>query len=378
MGSVEQSDSLRRTPLNAWHAANGGRLVDFAGWSMPVQYSSIVEEHNAVRHHVGLFDVSHMGRIRIDGPGAGAFLDRMLTRRVVDAPLGKVRYGLVANETGGIKDDVLASHIAGAKGDYRYLVVNAGNRDKLAGWFASHLPKDGSVIWQDESDATAMIAVQGPHANLLVAGISSLDPGKLGYYSGAEAKVLSHPALVSRTGYTGEDGCEIIVPASAAEQVWTKLLEDGRSLGAKAIGLGARDTLRLEAGMPLYGHELSETTSPWEAGLSMAVDLADRDFVGRAALAASNEAPPARRRVGIVLQGRRPAREGYAVFAGDARVGEITSGTFSPTLDRPIAMAYVGSEFANIDQALSIDVRGTRLAGRVVPLPFYKRPSSKK
>lgn len=367
---------LRKTPLNTCHATHGGRLVDFAGWHMPVQYSSIVDEHQAVRKQVGLFDVSHMGRIRIGGEGAGAFLDRMLTRRVIDSPMAKVRYSLVANEQGGTKDDVLASRIASPLGEYRYLVVNAGNREKLAEWFAGYLPKDGSVDWQDESDSTAMIAVQGPHANALAATLSSVDPASLGYYTMVEAKIAGQAGFVSRTGYTGEDGCEIIVPASAAEAVWTKLLENGQTYGVKPIGLGARDTLRLEAGMPLYGHELSENINAWEAGLAMAVNLENRDFVGRSALVALQEAGLKRQRVGVALDGRRPAREGYQIFVGERQVGEITSGTFSPSLDRPIAMAMVATEFAIVGQALSIDARGSRVPGHVVPLPFYKRTKS--
>ncbi|HMC09917.1 MAG TPA: glycine cleavage system aminomethyltransferase GcvT, partial [Pirellulaceae bacterium] len=293
---------LLRTPLADWHSVHGGRMVDFAGWSMPVQYGSIVAEHQATRQSAGLFDVSHMGRLRLDGSGAAAFLDRLLTRKVVGISPGKIRYSLVCNESGGILDDVLVYHLQGRGGDlYHLLVVNASNREKIVGWLKSHLKSSDDVKVTDRTIDTAMIAVQGPQALQFVKPLVKADVGGFGYYTGTESTICGHAGIVSRTGYTGEDGCELIVPAAAAVEVWDKVLANGKDTGAMAAGLGARDTLRLEAAMPLYGHELNEQINPIQAGLSFAVNLDGREFIGRSALVAAKQSKEQPVRVGLEL-----------------------------------------------------------------------------
>ncbi len=365
--------TLLSTPLADWHSAHGGRMVDFAGWSMPVQYGSIVAEHQATRTAAGLFDVSHMGRLRLDGSGTAAFLDSLLTRKVIGMTPRKIRYSLVCNEHGGILDDVLVYHLQGHGAAYHVLVVNASNREKIAAWLKTHLPSHSDVRLTDQTRETAMIAVQGPQALNFVKDLVGFDVATLGYYTGAESTISGHAGIVSRTGYTGEDGCELIVPAEAAVEVWEKVLALGKDAGALAAGLAARDTLRLEAAMPLYGHELTEQINPIQAGLLFAVNLDDREFVGRTALAAAKREPQPLVRIGLELGGRRAAREHYAVLTDGKPIGEVTSGTFSPTLQKPIAMAYVPPQYAAIGTELSVDIRGASEGARVVTLPFYNR-----
>jgi len=367
------TSTLAQTPLHGWHASHGGRLVDFAGWSMPVLYTSIVAEHNATRSAAGLFDVSHMGRIRFEGPAAESFLERIVTRRVAGMLAGQIRYALVTNDAGGVLDDVLVYHLTHSRGaSYYQLVVNASNREKIAAWLHDH--RDGAEVEiHDATLETAMIAVQGPRALEIVRPLASVDPAKLAYYHGAECELIGTSGLISRTGYTGEDGCELIVPAEAALTPWEALYEAAQAIGGGAVGLGARDTLRLEAGMPLYGHELSEEIDPLQAGLSFAVNLKDRTFPGSDALAKRKADTSAPVRVGLELAGKRVPREGYAVLANDQPIGRVTSGTFSPTLNRPIAMAYVDRAQAAAGTELIVDIRGAREPARVVELPFYKR-----
>ena len=365
--------SSARTPLYDWHAAHHGRIVDFAGWSMPVQYSSIVDEHQAVRTSAGLFDVSHMGRLVFEGRRAGEFLDRLLTRRVLGLAPGKIRYSLVTNERGGILDDVLVYHLLDAqRGPFYVLVVNASNRAKIVDWLTRHGGDAPDVGMSDRTLSTAMIAVQGPQALSMLQPLVAHDLNSLGYYAGATTKVDEFDALVSRTGYTGEDGCELTVPASAAVEIWEHLV----ARGAKPAGLGSRDTLRLEAGMPLYGHELSEALTPLHADLAYAVNFDGREFVGRDALLQVAASPLARRRVGLSLEGKRVPRETYGVFAagGGGSIGEVTSGTFSPTFSKPIAMAYVDAAHAEVGTQVEVDIRGQRVAAVVTKLPFYSRP----
>ncbi|PQO47877.1 glycine cleavage system aminomethyltransferase GcvT [Blastopirellula marina] len=361
---------LKKTPLYNWHTANGGRMVDFTGWSMPVQYTSIIDEHNATRKAVGLFDVSHMARFRFDGANALAFLDGLVTRKVADLRPGRIRYGLVCKEDGGILDDVLTYHLQDADGkSYAQMVVNAGNREKIAAWITERLPSD--VTFTDQTEETAMIAVQGPHAIRMAQELVEGDLSELKYYQGREAKILSHNGLVSRTGYTGEDGVELTVPGKFAISVWEALHVAAAEVGGHAVGLGARDTLRLEAAMPLYGHELSEEITPLQAGLGFAMSW-DHEFIGKAALEAlDQEALPVR--VGLAMQDRRVPREHYPLFKGDEQVGKVTSGSQSPTLGTPIAMGYVSREFSADGTLLDVDVRGKRHTAKVVPLPFYKR-----
>jgi aminomethyltransferase len=365
---------LLRTPLADWHSAHGGRMVDFAGWSMPVQYGSIVAEHQATRRAAGLFDVSHMGRLRLVGAGAEAFLDRLLTRKVASMAPGKIRYSLVCNEEGGILDDVLVYHLQQHGGGLYYLlVVNASNREKIYQWLLRHRQADEDIKIADSTMETAMIAVQGPAAIQCVEPLAGKDIGGLGYYTGTEATICGGAGIVSRTGYTGEDGCELIVPAAIAGLVWESVLSQGKTSGAMPAGLGARDTLRLEAAMPLYGHELSEQINPIQAGLSFAVNLEGREFVGKSVLMEAKQKKALPVRVGLELAGRRAAREHYAVLSDGQAVGEVTSGTFSPTLERPIAMAYVPPQYAQLGTELAVDIRGSAEPCRVVKLPFYTR-----
>lgn len=362
---------MLQTPLHDWHATHRGRMVDFAGWSMPVQYGSIVDEHRAVRTAAGAFDVSHMGRLRFDGSAAAVLLDRLLTRRVLGMPVGRVRYSLMTNAEGGILDDVLVYHLERPSGEtYFQLVVNASNREKIVRWIEPHLAVVGEVSMIDLTRATAMIAVQGPDALSIVQPLAAADLESMGYYTAVVTSVSDVEAVVSRTGYTGEDGCELIVPASLAASVWDQLI----AAGASPIGLGARDTLRLEAAMPLYGHELSESIDPYTAGLEFAVNLEGRAFAGRDALAQIAARPRPRRRIGLQLAGKRVPREGYRVWSGDVEAGVVTSGTFSPTCDRPIAMAYVDEALAEPGTQLTVDIRGQRESAEVVKLPFYSRP----
>ena len=349
-------------------------MVDFAGWSMPVQYTSIVAEHTATRTAMSLFDVSHMGRLRLDGPGAAAFLESLLTRHVAEMAVGRIRYSLVTRDDGGILDDVLVYRLADAAGEpCWWMVVNAGNREKIVAWLRSRLGNSAGVELSDQTPATAMIAVQGPRAIDVLTPLMGCELAAMKYYTGCEAEIVSHQGLVSRTGYTGEDGAELIVPAAAAEHVWTTILAAGEPHGAMAAGLGCRDTLRLEAAMPLYGHELSERINPIQAGLGFAVDLEGRTFPGRDAIAGFQDDPRQLKRIGLELSGKRSPREHYAILDDGRPVGEVTSGTHSPTLQKPIAMGYVAPQHADVGRELSVDVRGRSEPARVVKLPFYRR-----
>ncbi len=374
------SSSLAETPLHAWHVAHSGRMVEFGGWSMPVQYRSIVAEHQATRQAAGLFDISHMGRIRFDGPGAAKYLDSLLTRNVVKLKPGQVRYSLMTNDSGGVLDDVLVYHLQDAGGgSYYLLVVNASNRPKIIRWLGQH-PEPDDVTVTDLTTSWAMIAVQGPAALGLLQPVIEHDPAKLKYYSAVETRIAGHGGIVSRTGYTGEDGCELIVGNRAVVPLWEQLLAAGESQGVLPAGLGARDTLRLEAGMPLYGHELNEDVNPYMAGLGFAVDLESGPFPGQQSLRLASTDNMRPRLVGLRLEGRRPAREGYPVLlpSGGANqpteVGRVTSGTFSPTLEQPIAMAMVAPQAAAVGTPLLVDVRGQEAPAEVVSLPFYQRP----
>ncbi len=377
---------LAHTPLYSWHASAGGRLVDFAGWEMPVQYGSIVAEHEATRKAAALFDVSHMGRLRFEGPGAEAFLDRTVTRRVKGMKPGQVRYALVTNDKGGILDDVLVYRLVDIKtgGTYYQMVVNASNRQKILVWLerrrAAGFGPGGPEISspRDLTFETAMIAVQGPKAAAMIEPLLGTPALDLRHYHAIELQLADFPGtpttVVSRTGYTGEDGWELVVPARRALEVWRRLLEIGSPLGAQAAGLAARDTLRLEAAMPLYGHELSETIHPFQAGLDFAVQLEDRDFPGCEALEKARREPSRLIRVGWRLEGRRVPRETYHVLAADgAQIGHVTSGTFSPTLEVPIAMGYCQPAFAKPGTEVFVDIRGRREPATVVELPFYRR-----
>jgi aminomethyltransferase len=382
--------ALAQTPLYDWHVAHGGRMVDFAGWSMPVQYTSIAAEHNATRNAVGVFDISHMGRLQFFGANVPEFLDSVVTRRVVDMKRYQVRYALVCNEEGGILDDVLLYAGLPQEGAFS-MVVNASNREKIVDWlnrqqreFLSRLSEKPYHSFGDSTFDMAMIAIQGPKALEILQPFfvgyettPALDLATLRYYHFAlgwfGSETDNHTVAVSRTGYTGEDGFEFMCNSEEAADIWTQVIVAAERAGGMAAGLGARDTLRLEAAMPLYGHELSESINPFQAGLGFAVNLEGRDFFGRDALArfAADKNQPVR--IGLELEGKRVPRQGCAVLQDNRTVGEVTSGTFSPTLDRPIAMAYVRPTAQAVGTGLSVDIRGTHHPATVVPLPFYKR-----
>lgn len=362
------STPLLRTACYEWHASHGGRMVDFAGWEMPVQYSTIVAEHNAVRKAAGLFDIAHMGRLKFTGPDAARFLNHLVTNDVDKLAVGQIQYALVTNTAGGILDDVLVYRFA----DFHLLVVNASNRLKILGWIDQHKSKFNAQV-EDLTVSHFMLALQGSQAEKLLQPLVDVDLTKIAYYFGSPARVLDQPALVSRTGYTGEDGFEVVLPAPSGARLWTTLIEAGTSIGLLPAGLGCRDTLRLEAAMPLYGHELNETIDPFTAGLAFAVKLDKPDFLGKSALVAAKANTSRQRRVGYELVGKRIAREGALLFSGSEQIGHVTSGTFSPTLEKAIGMAYVNPAVAAVGTPLEVDIRGKREPATVVKLPFYKR-----
>jgi aminomethyltransferase len=369
------STQLATTPLDAWHRDAGAKMVSFAGYEMPIQYSSIVAEHQTCRTSAALFDVSHMGRIRFDGDQSELLLDHLLTRRVSDLPIGGVRYGLICNADGGVLDDVLVSHLeTPSQKRFHLLVVNASNREKILKWLTPHLADFPTVTVSDRTELTAMIAVQGPKAMEVCKRLFRFDPSRLKYYRATITDQFAKPAIISRTGYTGEDGFELIVRAEEAKRIWENVLLAGRDEGFAPAGLGARDTLRLEASMPLYGHELNESTDPISAGLSFACNLQDRSFIGDQALREISASGPDRVRIGLLVDGKRPAREGCEVLAADgSTIGVITSGGPSPTLGYPIAMAYVDAKHSN-DPEYQIDIRGKKVGAKPTSMPFYKRP----
>jgi len=359
---------LLRTPLYDWHVAHGGRMVEFGGWEMPVQYTGIVEEHHAVRKQAGIFDISHMGRLRFTGPDAERFLNYIVTNDVTAIREGQVRYALVCQTLGGVLDDVLVYRLP----DALWLVVNASNRLKILEWLKQHRATYDVEI-EDLTATTGMVAVQGPQSRAALAAPDAKAWDALKYYGVIRGSSYAHDGMLSRTGYTGETGFEVIVPAAATLTVWEDLLARGQSVGLKPCGLGARDTLRLEAAMPLYGHELTDKIDPITAGLEFAVKLDKADFIGKRPLAEIASRSDHYVRIGLVLSGRRIAREEAALFEGEKPVGIVTSGTFSPTLEQAIAMAYVIPRVAEVGTELEVDIRGRREAAKVVKLPFYTR-----
>lgn len=387
----------RSTPLRERHEALGATFTDFGGWSMPVRYTSDLAEHHAVRQAAGLFDISHMAELLVTGSHAAAFLDYALAGRISAMKVGRAKYSLVLSEDGGIVDDVIVYRT----GENWFLVVaNAGNRDAVAAAFAKRAerapvpaafhaaPEEGTRVFgtvagadvariEDVSDQLALLAVQGPRAQRIVAETVGLDVtgvalADLGYYAWTQGVFQDAPVLVARTGYTGEDGFELLVPNALAVALWDAVTDAGAPHGLVPAGLAARDTLRLEAGMPLYGHELSLDVRPAQAGLGRVVASDKDDFVGKGAC---EPAPGAPVLVGLVAEGRRAGRAGYAVLDGDRPVGEVTSGALSPTLGHPVAMAFVPPALSTPGTHLFLDVRGTAVPATVTALPFYRRNS---
>jgi aminomethyltransferase len=360
-----------RTPLYERHRRLGARLVDFAGFEMPVQYTSILEEHAAVRERAGLFDVSHMGQLHLAGRAAIATAERVLTRSVASLAQGRVRYGLLCNEQGGIVDDVTYYRTGP---DSLLICVNAANIEKDYRWIARFAPPEAGL--RNRSDETALLALQGPRSAEILARVGGGGAGKLRRYAFTEIEVAGVRALVSRTGYTGSDGFEVFLAASAAETVFDALLAAGADFGCVPCGLGARDTLRLEAAMPLYGHELDDATTPFEAGLGAYVELDVGGFVGAEALRSAQAAGLTRRLVGFELEERGIARAEYPVEKNGVRVGRVTSGAPSPTLGKSIGLAYVPPGLSAPGARFDVVIRGRATPARVVETPFVRKGSA--
>ncbi|MBI2016614.1 MAG: glycine cleavage system aminomethyltransferase GcvT [Candidatus Rokubacteria bacterium] len=356
---------MKRTPLYPAHVKAGARMVPFGGWEMPVQYAGIIEEHRAVRSAVGLFDVSHMGEFEVEGPGALAALQRLTTNDVAALAPGQIQYSVLCYPNGTIVDDLTVYRLAG---DRFMLTVNAGNIDKDWAWVTGH---GAGATWRNASAEMGLIAVQGPKAEALVGRLADRDVTGIGYYRFAAGRVAGVGTLISRTGYTGEDGFELYVPAGETERLWTALLDAGRGDGAQPIGLGARDTLRLEMKYALYGNDIDETTNALEAGLGWVVKPGKGEFIGRDALETIRAAGVARKLVGLEMVDRAVARHGYPVLHDGRRVGVVTSGSYGPSVDRYIAMAYVETPLAAVGTGLAVEIRGQAKAARVVRTPFY-------
>jgi aminomethyltransferase len=345
-------------------------MVPFAGWDLPVQYSGVMEEHRAVRSAAGLFDVSHMGEVRVAGAGAEEFLQHLTPNDVSRLAPGRAHYSALLTPAGTYVDDLLVYRLAA---DEFLLVVNAANAVTDREWIVERAP-DGVTV-EDVSDDFALLALQGPAAAAILQPLTAVALEGVRYYAFERGEVGGADCLVSRTGYSGEDGFELYVAPDLAPGLWDTLLGAGREHGLVPAGLGARDTLRLEAGMALYGHELDRETNAWEAGLGWTVKLDSGDFVGRGALLAARAAGPAKKLVGFEMRSRGIARDGCLAYDGETEIGRVTSGTFSPTLERALGMAYLTPERAAVGTPFSIDVRGRRLDAEVVALPFYKRAS---
>jgi len=362
-----EAPTMRRTPLFDKHAELGAKIVPFAGYEMPIQYEGIVAEHRAVRGHAGLFDLSHMGEFFFRGRGAGSTLDRLVSSDIAGLAVGQARYGLLTNERGTIVDDVIVYRIS--DGEYM-MVVNAANIAKDRGHVLAHLNQD--VTLDDRSYATALVAIQGPRAAEILASQADADVRSLPSFGVTHGRVAGVRATLARTGYTGEDGFEVFVANADAARVWDALLGAGSQQGIKPIGLGARDTLRLEARFSLYGNDIDETTDPIEAGLGWTCKL-DKEFTGRDVIAAKKAEGPARKIAGLVVDGG-VARHGHEVTQNGAVVGRVTSGTYGPTVEKNIALAYVPTPLSKVGTALGVRIRGKDVPATVVKTPFYRRP----
>jgi aminomethyltransferase len=368
-----ETGALRRTALADRHEALGARMVPFAGWWMPVQYSGILNEHRAVRTAAGLFDLGHMGQVDVSGPDAAAFLQGVTTNDVARLEPGEAQYSLLTNPTGGVIDDIIVYRRPG--GDGYMVVINASNAEKDVRWLLDRLAAAGlNARVEDISAATGMIAIQGPKAVAVLQRLTPVDISPLAGFHWSEAVVASVPAMIARTGYTGEDGFELYAGNDRIGEIWDELLAAGQADGLVPVGLGARDTLRLEARMPLYGNELSDEIGPLEAGLGWAVKLEKGDFVGREAIAAMKETGPPRRTVGFELVERSGApRSHYPVEVEGREVGFVTSGAFSPTLNKNIGLALVERDIAGVGRPLDVVIRGRPVPAVQVKSPFYRR-----
>lgn len=368
---VETGSLLRKTPLHAAHVAAGARLVEFGGWEMPVQYTSILAEHAAVRAKAGLFDISHMGELRVRGPGAVGFLNAALTNNAGRIPEGGSQYSILLNERGGVVDDLFVYRMG--REDF-LLVVNASHIEEDLGILDSR-PHDGVTI-EDESAATAAMALQGPASPLILDRWITGASAKLGHHAIQNFSSDAGAVRIARTGYTGEDGFEILCPAPVAAQVWDRLLELGKTAGLIPCGLGARDTLRMEACYPLNGHELGPDITPLEAGLGFFVDFSKTDFCGKAALLAQKKSGVPRKAVALRAQaGTPPFRAGYGVFCRGQPIGRLTSGVLSPSLRAAIGLALIETARAVVGNSVDIEIRGQYFSASIVKKPIYRKSS---
>jgi aminomethyltransferase len=365
------SATLKKTPLNARHRAAGARMVEFGGWDMPVEYSGIVDEHLAVRTRAGLFDVSHMGEIEIAGADALAAVQRITSNDASRLAIGQIQYSALTTPHGTFVDDVLTYRLAES---HFMLVVNASNIVKDFRWIADHLKDAGDAVAVNTSSRYALLALQGPASRQVLQTLTGIDLAGMKYYWFANGEVAAVKATVSRTGYTGEDGFEVFVAPAAAERVWDAILEAGRDAGVAPAGLGARDTLRLEASMRLYGNDMDETTTVLEADLGWIVGWKKPDFIGADVLRDQKSTGVSRKLVGFEMIDRAIGRHGYDVYLDGRKAGVVTSGTQTPFLKKAIGMAYVPADRSEPGTHVDIDVRGRRAKAAVVPMPFYKRP----
>lgn len=362
------TQGLRRTPLYGAHRRAGAKLVEFAGWEMPVQYRGVIDEHVSVRTRAGLFDVSHMGEIDVRGPGALELCQKISANDLSRVKLGQAQYNLLMNEEGGIVDDVIFYRVEPSS----FLIcVNASNSDKDFAWIEKHAGNNVEI--RNVSSEYAQLALQGPMAQQILQPLSSLALGEIKPFFFASAVVASIHCLVARTGYTGEDGFELYCGTGDGEKLWNALLESGRRTGLEPAGLGARDTLRLEKAYPLYGHELDDTTTPLEAGLEWVVKLDKGPFIGREVLLKQKARGVGRKLVGLELLDPGIARSGYPVLKHGTPIGRVTSGTKSPTLGKAIALAYVAAAESAVGHRVEVEIRGRSVPAQIVSLPFYKR-----
>ncbi|CAA9280093.1 MAG: Aminomethyltransferase (glycine cleavage system T protein) [uncultured Chloroflexia bacterium] len=367
--AMTDGSAMKRTPLNERHKELGAKMVEFGGWEMPVQYTGIIDEHTATRTAAGLFDISHMGQINVGGPDALPFLQSIATQDVATIDEGMSNYSLMCYPDGGIVDDIFIYHLP----DRYLVVVNASNVDKDFAWLHEHVG-DFAVEIENISDQTTMLALQGPRAEAILARVADVDASAIPFHGVMTGTLLGHvPAIIARTGYTGEDGFELFFANEYAGSVWNGLLEEGHDDGLKPIGLGARDSLRFEPKLALYGHEISETVNPYEAGLGWVVKLDKGPFLGREALQRVKAEGPRRKLVGLEMIGRGIARGGYRVATPDGDdVGEVTSGMPAPTLGKNLALALVRADVARAGTELDVVIRGKPVRARVVKTPFYQ------
>lgn len=364
------ADTLKRTPLYERHVALGARMTTFAGWQLPLHYSGIIDEHLAVRTRAGLFDVSHMGEIEVAGGDVVAALQYLTCTDVARLQVGQAQYSALTTPEGTIVDDLIVYRLADR---HFLLVVNAANTDKDVTWIASRVRAFGDVVAVDVSARYALLALQGPAAPQVLRRLTDIDLANLRWFRFAPGEVAGVRALVARTGYTGEDGFELFLPPAAAGRVWDAIVEEGRSVDLRPAGLGARDTLRLEAGLRLYGQDIDETTTILEAGLDQLIAWQKGDFLGRSALEAQRERGLRRRLVGFEMIDKVIARRGYPVYVQADCVGAVTSGGYAPFLEKAIGLAYLPLEHAAVGTEFDVEVRGRRCRARVVALPFYRR-----